>query len=369
MTSGTVTTKPAIKLRRSQCIGMLHVPPCITPSRRNQPDQDARGQAEPIEGEDVERVSSHVPYEIFYGQVPNHGCRRQSRGKKPQRVGREPLTSECDPLPRGRGQDGRHAKEEGEPCRRVPSESDPHRDRDDGAPDRETPGMRAVACTTPRPSASTIVSASSRRDCEPTRSAVRRTTAPTASATAATPGVRIVLSMTSPSAKPTSRMGTVPIVIRRNRRAGALGCAVNMNGRLVTMLASSRRKYTTTASSVPTWQATSNARPNWSDSHPKTSRARRRCAELETGRNSVSPWMTPRSAAWRTVTRGCDRSGRLRLAARSLRPRRGSDPGRCRLDTAQGAPLVQEDGDHRRNENGRVGARDDTDQHRERKSA
>jgi hypothetical protein len=63
------------------------------------------------------------------------------------------------------------------------------------------------------------------------------------------------------------------------------------------MESKSRWKYTTTARSVPMWIATSNGRPNFCASKPKNTRARIRCAELDTGRNSVSPWTTPSSAA------------------------------------------------------------------------
>ena len=51
------------------------------------------------------------------------------------------------------------------------------------------------------------------------------------------------------------------------------------------------------AVSVPTWHATSKGRPNRSEFQPKNVRASIRCAELDTGRNSVSPCTTPSSAA------------------------------------------------------------------------
>jgi hypothetical protein len=51
----------------------------------------------------------------------------------------------------------------------------------------------------------------------------------------------------------------------------------------------SGQKKTMIAASVPRCRATSNARPNSEASHPKKNRARMRCAELEIGRNSVTP--------------------------------------------------------------------------------
>ena len=54
----------------------------------------------------------------------------------------------------------------------------------------------------------------------------------------------------------------------------------------------SARKYHSTATSVPTWSATSNDNPG--SCHPNTQGAKVRCAELLTGKNSDNPWRMPR---------------------------------------------------------------------------
>src|SRR5207245_2128683 len=151
-----------------------------------------------------------------------------------------------------------------------------------------------------------------------------------------------------------------------------------------------------TAISVPTWQATSKARPNLSPSKPKNSRARIRWAELDTGRNSVSPCTTPRIAAWREIgmcklevrslkSDGADSSDfRLQTsnfhvsgsphlslgllsALRLLRRRRRRHGRRMRGGPCRRAAAPEAD-DRRRDEHARVGAGDDADHHREREA-
>ena len=88
-----------------------------------------------------------------------------------------------------------------------------------------------------------------------------------------------------------------------------------------------------TATSVPTWSATSKAQPEASStSQPKKARARIRCAELETGRNSVSPWMTPSSAATSSVTTAAPAyDARRRVGLRALRGAAPPAPAGARL--------------------------------------
>ncbi len=86
-------------------------------------------------------------------------------------------------------------------------------------------------------------------------------------------------------------------MINRPRRSNSPSRPASAPGAAITSLATSARKNVTTASRVPTWHATSNAIPKRPGSHPKNARARIRCPELETGRNSVSPCTTPSSAA------------------------------------------------------------------------
>src|SRR5580765_3307074 len=116
------------------------------------------------------------------------------------------------------------------------------------------------------------------------------------------------------------------------------------------------------AASVPTWQATSKGRPNCSASQPKKALARIRWAELDTGRNSVSPWTMPSSAAWRSSTaRAC-----LAYDTRTLRPPlRGRSTASSTGTAARGLPAAEDDGDGRRDEHRGVRAADDPDDHRE----
>src|SRR5918998_4523204 len=62
----------------------------------------------------------------------------------------------------------------------------------------------------------------------------------------------------------------------------------------------SRQKYETTATRVPMCNATSKDRPNLSWSNPKKYCPNKRCPELDTGRNSVSPCTIPSTIACRS---------------------------------------------------------------------
>src|SRR5919112_2750365 len=70
-----------------------------------------------------------------------------------------------------------------------------------------------------------------------------------------------------------------------------------------------------TASSVPIWITAVNAAPG--SPQPNSSGKIRRCALLEIGRNSVSPWMTPRTTALRRSLTGREPTG----ASRAVRAR------------------------------------------------
>src|SRR6476661_3595018 len=65
-----------------------------------------------------------------------------------------------------------------------------------------------------------------------------------------------------------------------------------------------------TASSVPIWITAVNAAPG--SPQPNSSGKIRRCALLEIGRNSVSPWMTPRTTALRRSITGREPTGASR---------------------------------------------------------
>jgi len=70
--------------------------------------------------------------------------------------------------------------------------------------------------------------------------------------------------------------GTVPSITRRTKRAGPAAPARNASGTARAMAHRSCLKYSSTAINVPTWHATSNARPSLSASQPSTSLARMR---------------------------------------------------------------------------------------------
>src|ERR671916_1030435 len=65
----------------------------------------------------------------------------------------------------------------------------------------------------------------------------------------------------------------------------------------------SRQKYETTATRVPMCNATSKERPNLSWSNPKKYCPNKRCPELDTGRNSVSPCTIPSTIACRSSSK------------------------------------------------------------------
>ncbi len=64
----------------------------------------------------------------------------------------------------------------------------------------------------------------------------------------------------------------------------------------------SRQKKISTASMVPSWMTAVNAAPG--SCQPASFGTMSRCAELEIGRNSVSPWTMPRMTASKTFTVG-----------------------------------------------------------------
>ena len=89
--------------------------------------------------------------------------------------------------------------------------------------------------------------------------------------------------------------------------------------------------------------------------------ARIRWAELDTGRNSVSPCTMPSSAAWRSSTRaGSAAYDDPHVAAAALRRGRStaSSTGTARA-AGRGLAAAEDDGDRRGDEHRRVGAADD----------
>ena len=145
---------------------------------------------------------------------------------------------------------------------------------------------------------------------------------------ATTSGVRIRASMTSPNNPPTITIGIVPTMISRPSRSSSPSRPVSAPGAATISRVTSARKNATTANSVPTWQAASNAIPNRPGSQPKNARARIRCPELDTGRNSVSPCTTPSSAA-------------------EIKSKRGYETLRALARTSLGLLVAKEDRDRR----------------------
>src|SRR5215213_9720494 len=262
------------------------------------------------------------------------------------------------------------------------------------APDRDTPGTRAADCAQPSAKPSPVPRSSACRTRLDARSAHNSRSPPTASVTPTTAGFRSA-SSTSRSRRPTMTTGIVPTAISQAMRAGSSCCLESTRGAAIAMRNRSCRKYTSTASSVPRWQATSNASPNLSVSHPKNAFARIRWAELDTGRNSVSPWITPSSTASSRITTWCAEAAVVGTTGRHSRPAgavmwsghphvaprlarhlwrgarrlprvaRGLRSGRPPAELA----AAQDDCDRGGDEDGRVRSRDDTHQHGERESA
>ena len=127
--------------------------------------------------------------------------------------------------------------------------------------------------------------------------------------------------------RPTITTGTVPATTSQIRRPSASGDAANARGTAAhhaEQVAPEIRSRPPRACRCGT--ATSNGSPRRPASQPKNARARIRWAELETGRNSVSPWTAPSTAA---ATRFTGRALRGAPAAR-LRPRRRACGGGAR---------------------------------------
>src|SRR4051794_19462218 len=105
--------------------------------------------------------------------------------------------------------------------------------------------------------------------------------------------------------RPIAAIGIVPKMISQvsghsgRRRAARSPRSPATNVR--TIAHSSRRKYTTTASIVPSCTTAVKAAPG--SSQPRTAGTMRRCALLEIGRNSVRPWTIPRTMAWSALMR------------------------------------------------------------------
>ena len=206
-------------------------------------------------------------------------------------------------------------------------------------PDRDAPGTRARAWAHPMSTAPRMPRLSALRVPEPQRSAASRARAKTRFASAMTAGVRRCSSTASPARRPAAPTGTVAaITIHPRWLSGAKGRARRAErSQPPATSRRSRRRYAATAASEPTCTATSKARP-WSG-QPSRAGTRMRCAELEIGRNSVSPWTRARTMAWvGSMTAAAagspavraDRRGGARRTRRGRRPPPSPGRGRAR---------------------------------------
>src|SRR5438874_4045294 len=238
-------------------------------------------------------------------------------------------------------------------------------------PDRDTPGTSASVCPSPTTNARPIGirSASRTSGCGRTRSTIRITMPPAMKATAMI--VRLpcstVLTNFENSAPATSSGITATMTAIAKFRASA------SEPRLMTTRTIFSRYSHMTAKIDPSWIIVVNTPPG--SSKPSRRLPISRCAVDDTGRNSVTPWMTPRMAALASDGKGgasaLGGSGlplRLLLALRLLRRRRGR---RHHVRVRRGARrrvAAPEADDRRRDEDARVGAGDDADHHREREA-
>src|SRR5664279_2167443 len=173
-------------------------------------------------------------------------------------------------------------------------------------PARLIPGTRAMDWASPKTSASGKVTFSMPSTLRPTWSASHRIAAPITRAMATSSAVRTAASRRSlrigpaitagivatTSSQASFRLGSVPSERSRSEETPA--------GMITSQ---SARKYTSKATSVPRWSITLNASEVMNGSvQPSRCGTMTRWPELETGRNSVSPWTMPMISAWNVVS-------------------------------------------------------------------
>ena len=198
------------------------------------------------------------------------------------------------------------------------------------APLRETPGISAAACPTPRASPSAAPA-----------SPAPRSWGARSAATIAAPSRRPARPRSTPG--PPKRSS----IWRSNRKPATAGgrkeratTAARRPSKERSSLAISRRWPISSAAAPPAWTATSKLlRASGSAScqlQPSSQGTRLRWAELETGSSSAGPWIRPSAAAW-TGSRSPPAAGATalgpalgRLRARPPRAGGGSAARRCR---------------------------------------
>ena len=170
--------------------------------------------------------------------------------------------------------------------------------------------MIATACATPITTASTHVTPSSALRTVPHRSLTHSTVPVTTSAIpTASEFSNSSPSSTSFSATYATTAGTDPTTSHGISRR-----------RVVNRLRMSRQKNARIATSDPACTSTTNSTAG-SPPTPSSSRASTRCPELDTGRNSVTPWSAPSPMACMIVTDGFLSSGDTRREAAKVYPR------------------------------------------------
>src|SRR5918996_1605276 len=169
-------------------------------------------------------------------------------------------------------------------------------------PERDTPGMRARLCARPTATAVPAPRADiSRRG--GVRSAIHRTTPKTARKTAICHGSPRWSAMRSSPSAPIAAAGTVAIATNHAIRSSAVSTRRRrtLPIQAATRRTTSRQKYATTATRVPTCSATSKVWLNSSCvsrySHSKSHGTRIRWPDEEMGRSSVAPWTRPSTSA------------------------------------------------------------------------
>ena len=172
-------------------------------------------------------------------------------------------------------------------------------------PERETPGISASAWAKPKPTACFMVRSSSWRSCLPTWSATARKMPKSTSMVAVIQRDRNWVSMKSCSSRPRMPIGSEPRMMNQPIRAsGSLRSIrpVSESAQCLMMRTMSRQKKMITAVSVPSCVMAVNAAPG-SPPPGRNSPTMRRCAEEDTGRNSVRPCTRPRIIASIQFTR------------------------------------------------------------------
>ena len=114
---------------------------------------------------------------------------------------------------------------------------------------------------------------------------------------------RAPLSIWWRKAKPKIPIGIVPSPMYQPIRASSSDRSSGLRrlwNQVLRIRQRSARKYSSTAAIVPSCVTAVNAAPG--SSQPRNAGTIRRCAVLEIGRNSVSPWTMPRTMAWKAST-------------------------------------------------------------------